>query len=220
MKTISQCKIGDADGGSASMVLVRMVNKIPLLDSAEAVACGLVQGLSSKKRLWNSFGLDVGLKSDPSNVGKLPIFEVRDSDQVAPFFKSGAHKLLEQDDDDESDLEENSDTDTDDSVDSTASLGVKRKRGKRRHHNNLLPASVRLGNILVITQIHAEPTTLPLPTLSKVGPRLFVSPSRGNTNIQRRANLTTSCFWICFRFYCRVAFPLTTKPLMMLWRMV
>ena len=160
-------KTGNEDNASASMVLIRMVNKIPLLDSAEAVACGLVQGLSSKKRMWNSFGLDVGLKIDPSNVGKLPVFEVRDSEQVAPFFKRGPHNLLEEQND-ESVSGENSE------MDRTTSLGAKRKRPKRCFQN-LLPASVRLGNILVIAQIHAEPTTLPLPTLSKVGIPRFCS---------------------------------------------
>lgn len=156
---------------SASMVLVRMVNKIPLLDSAEAVACGLVQGLSSKKRMWNSFGLDVSIKHDPANLSKLPTFEVRDSEQVAPFFKKGAHNLLE--DDDNSELEANGESDDEESGEGPYGFGVKRKRqqGCRR----LLPASVRLGNILVIAQIHAEPTTLPLPTLSKVCSSLTTS---------------------------------------------
>jgi hypothetical protein len=155
-------KVGGPTGNpSASMVLVRMVNKIPLLDSAEAVCCGLVQGLASKKRMWNSFGLDVGLKHDPTNVGKLPTFELRDSEQVAPFFKNGAHNLLEKNDDEESD------TVSDDEFDEENALeGIKRKRRPKRRH--LMPASVRLGNVLVIAQIHAEPTTLPLPTLSKV----------------------------------------------------
>jgi hypothetical protein len=150
---------------AASMVLIRMVNKIPLLDSAEAVACGLVQGLSSKKRMWNSFGLNVNLKVEPSNINKLLVFEVTDSEQVAPFFKSGAHNLLEQDDG--NDVESENGVDDNDSFDIPADAVTKRKRNKLRHRN-LLPASVRLGNILVIAQIHAEPTSLPLPILSKV----------------------------------------------------
>jgi hypothetical protein len=136
-----------------------------LLDSAEAVACGLVQGLSSKKRMWSSFGLNVNLTVEPSNANKLLMFAVTDSEQVAPFFKSGAHNLLEQED--ESDADSEKDVDDDDSVGVPADTGTKRKRRPYRHRN-LLPASVRLGNILVIAQIHAEPTTLPLPTLSKV----------------------------------------------------
>ena len=155
----------DDKNKAASMVLIRMVNKIPLLDSAEAVACGLVQGLSSKKRMWNSFGLNVNLKVEPSNVNKLLLFEVTDSEQVAPFFKSGAHNLLEQDEENDAELE--NDADDNDSFNIPADDVTKRKRNKLRHRN-LLPASVRIGNILVIAQIHAEPTSLPLPTLSKV----------------------------------------------------
>jgi hypothetical protein len=163
-------KIGNTEtSSSASMVLIRMVNKIPLLDSSEAVACGLVQGLSSKKRMWNSFGLEVSMKHDRANVGRLPTFEVRDSEQVAPFFKKGAHNLLENDDDSElvgdGEFDDNS-SNGELGADISATVGAKRKRQPSRRR--LLPASVRLGNILVIAQIHAEPTTLPLPTLSKV----------------------------------------------------
>jgi hypothetical protein len=140
---------------SASMVLIRMVNKVPLLDSAEAVACGLVHGLASKKRIWNSFGLDVNMNVDSGNPSAIPTFDVRDSDQVNPFFNHGAHNLLDCDDDSEPDDENELDP-----------VGTKRKRRNRRHR--LLPASVRLGSILVIVHIHAEPAILPLPTLCKV----------------------------------------------------
>lgn len=147
----------------ASMVLIRMVNKIPLLDSAEGVACGLVQCLASKKRMWNSFGLDVHLNIDPENTNSVPTFDVRDSEQVIPFFKQGAHNLLEGSDDDCTEAAEDSDNDHDGDLHVAGS-----KRSKRTSPRNLLPASVRLGSILVIVQIHAEPSVLPLPTLSKV----------------------------------------------------
>lgn len=136
----------------ATLTLVRMVNKIPLMDSSEAIACGLVQGLSAKKRLWNSFGLDVRNAYDPTKASSVPIYEVRDSEQVAPFFKSGAHNLLE----------EGAGETNEEEQDLAAHTKAK------NNHRNLLPAAVRLGNILVIVQIHAEPSTLPLPTLSKV----------------------------------------------------
>lgn len=154
------------DNGSANMVLIRMVNRIPLLDGAEAIACGLVQGLAAKKRVWNSFGLDVTLHYDPSNITKLPIFQVRDSDQVAPFFQTGTHALYEEDEDDPDDPDgDNGSSDEEDGSDAGGD-GAKRKR--KRMRRILLPAKVRLSNIVVIVQIHAEPTTLPLPTLSKV----------------------------------------------------
>ena len=146
---------------SASMVLIRMVNKIPLLDSAESAACGLIHGLASKTRIWNSFGLEVTTNFNTGNVNAIPTFDVRDSDQVMPFFNKGAHNLLECDIDSESDDDSESDNDTD-----HVSIGAKRKR--HRSSRQLLPASLRLGNILLIVQIHAEPATLPLPTLCKV----------------------------------------------------
>jgi hypothetical protein len=45
----------------------------------------------------------------------------------------------------------------------------RRKRKPKGSHpqRQLHPAQIRLGNILVIVQIHADPTNLPLPTLSK-----------------------------------------------------
>jgi hypothetical protein len=156
--------IGGGGSGSAGMLLVRMVNRIPLLDGAEAVACGLVQGLAAKKRVWNSFGLDVTLHYDSNNITKLPTFQVRDSDQVAPFFQTGAHVLYEED---EEELDEQSEGE-----DSLTDGGRERRDASKRKRNRmrklLLPAKVRLGKIVVIVQIHAEPTTLPLPTLSKV----------------------------------------------------
>jgi hypothetical protein len=138
---------------SASMVLIRMVNKIPLLDSAEAAACGLIYGLASKKRMWNSFGLEVTMNIDPDNINAIPTFDVRDSDQVLPFFNQGAHSLMEYDSE--------SDNDND-----RFPAGAKRKRHRGSRH--LLPAALRLGNVFLIVHIHAEPATLPLPTLCKV----------------------------------------------------
>jgi hypothetical protein len=157
-----------ADSGTdmnkpASMVLIRMVNKIPLLDCAEAVACGLVQCVASKKRMWNSFGLDVHLNVDQENKSSVPMYDVRDSEQVLPFFKQGAHNLLEDIDDENIENFEESDDDHDSEF-----RGIGSKRPKRTNRRNLLPASVRLGNILAIVQIHSEPSILPLPTLSKV----------------------------------------------------
>jgi hypothetical protein len=153
---------------SASMVVIRMVNKIPILDSAEAVACGLVQCVASKKRMWNSFGLEVNMNFDSENFSLTPTFDVRDSEQVIPFFKQGAHNLLEIDVDDR-DASGGSIYESDNEFEHSRA-----KRKKETNRRRLLPASVRLGSILVIVQIHAEPTTLPLPTLSKVSWAVFL----------------------------------------------
>jgi hypothetical protein len=49
---------------TATMALLCMVNRIPLLDSAEAAACGLVQGVTSRSLTWNSFGLGVARSNE------------------------------------------------------------------------------------------------------------------------------------------------------------
>jgi hypothetical protein len=149
---------------AASMVLVRMVNRIPLLDSAEAIACGLVQGLASKKQMWNTFGLQVTHHvSNHGSLSRLPVYEVKDSAQVAPFFENHSRGGLLDDDGDSS---ASSEFEPDPEYDMPR--GRKRKpKGSRRAQRQLHPAQIRLGNILVIVQIHADPSSLPLPTLSK-----------------------------------------------------
>ena len=147
-----------ADEPVATLKMIRMVNRIPLLDGAEATACGLVQGLANKQ-IWGSFGLSVGKSSSLSNDQDgtwVPTFEVQDSEQVAPFFQSQTHALWEARED------HDDDGDTDD-----IEARCRRKR-KKESRSGLLPAKVRLGEILVIVQIHADPLSLPLPTLSKV----------------------------------------------------
>jgi hypothetical protein len=109
-----------AESPSAKLMLVRMVNGVPLLDGAEATACGLVQGVVQKQSVWNMFGLKVSpattdggmpfdLVNDESSVdsddeaiqggmpGELfvPTYAVRDSDQVTPYIQSGIHDLFE-----------------------------------------------------------------------------------------------------------------------------
>lgn len=180
LKSIKKSHLGSS---SATMTLIRMVNNIPLLDSSEALACGLVQGVASKKSVWSSFGLEVNIMPSNSMVenqtdNKTPAFDVRDSEQVAPFFKRGSHALLESGynqfyrDEEESFI---SDSERLEHEDDDVSNGIE-KRGrnlrkeaeKKNQHRRMLPASLRLGNILIIAQIHAEPTSLPLPSLSKV----------------------------------------------------
>jgi hypothetical protein len=142
----------------AKITLVRMVNKIPLLDSVEAVACGLVQGLATKKKLWNAFGLDVSLDMEPISRSLAPSYDVRDSDQVESLIKRGVHELLQPDRSPHRQDDEDDDGDGDRSTEDE----------ETSHRFRMLPAKIRLGNILIITQIHAKPSKLPLPTLSKV----------------------------------------------------
>ena len=143
----------------ARLELVRLVNNVPLLDGAEASACGIVQGITNKV-VWGCSGLQV-TKSCHSDVQSswTPRFDVRDSDQVAPFFQSHTHRQWEAGQDLDS-IEE-------DPID-----GGERRQRKRKSRmmtqSSLLPAKVRLGHILVIVHIRAAPSSLPLPTLSKV----------------------------------------------------
>lgn len=165
----------------ATMKIVRMVNRIPLLDGAEANSCGLVQGILQKRRVWNSFGIEVsssGFQQQRSGHGKdnynkeeafhqVPTLQVRDSEQVMPFLRSANHSLLEDPFGDDG-----SDTDSNDDDVDVEDLYT-RKRRRKAGRKWLLPARVRLGDILVIVQIDAEPSQLPLPTLSKARTTLF-----------------------------------------------
>jgi hypothetical protein len=165
---------------SANLMLVRMVNGVPLLDGAEAFACGLVQGIAQLQSTWNSFGLcvmpttslgvafaedqdDSDDESSPivSGANLTPRYAIRDSDQVAPFIRSGTHDLYDMDE-----------WDAESQYDDASSAGDEREgRPTQRSQctrNRFLPAHLRLGNVLLIVQITAKPSSLPLPTLSKV----------------------------------------------------
>jgi hypothetical protein len=178
---IQRPTLNDSEYGE--LALIRMVNGVPLLDTSEAIACGFVQGVASKKRLWRSFGLVVAhLANDngscKASVAKAPTFSIRDSDQVAPFFQRGAHALFQEGSefeiDDDGDDDERDEDNGFDSRDSTSAVAQhKRKRTDSRgtpkpRSPQLLPAKVRLAKCFCVLQIHAKPSALPLPTLSKV----------------------------------------------------
>eukprot|EP00804_Cyclotella_cryptica_P023610 CCRYP_011939-RA/>CCRYP_011939-RA protein AED:0.03 eAED:0.03 QI:0/0/0/1/1/1/3/0/958 len=161
---------------SSTLQLVRMVNGIPLLDSPEAVACGVVQMVANNGANWNSFGLEVSLKKMNESASKrsggdndTPMFHIVDSAQVAPFFRESAHGLFygknRQDDDDDDDDDDEGSSSVEYIFDPGHST---RKRKKERMSlDALLPASLRLGEMLMIVNIRAKPSALPLPTLSK-----------------------------------------------------
>ena len=153
-----------SDMPSARMTLVRMVNRIPLLDGAEASACGLVQCVATKQSVWSSFGLSVSHGTDMTAADLrlfVPTYAIRDSDSVASFFQNRSpHQLFELHDL-ENGEDEQAGTEQDDEDD------FEDKAIKPTQSSPLLPAHLRLGNILIIIQIHAHPSSLPLPTLSK-----------------------------------------------------
>ena len=151
---ISQISSRGGQESCATLKLIRLVNDIPLLDGAEGCACGLVHGLPNKL-VWGSFGLHVAQSDNVDKVSWTPKYDVRDSDQVAPFFQR-QHGLWE-----ESDDESNNDRNTSSTLDHP-----KRKHGliSRR---SFPPAKARLGEIVVVVKMKATPSSLPLPTLSK-----------------------------------------------------
>ena len=152
----------NTDMPSAQMTLVRMVNRIPLLDGAEAPACGLVQCVASQQSMWASFGLSVRHGTDLTAQDLrlfVPTYAVRDSDNVASFFQNRSpHQLFE--------IQEDEYEEDEDSVIERGNDDDEKPKARKRKHL-LLPAHLRLGNVLLIVQIHAKPSSLPLPTLSK-----------------------------------------------------
>lgn len=134
----------------ATIKLLRMVNDVPMMDGAEASACGLVQGLPNTV-VWGAFGIQVSLTSNSNDPSWIPTFDIQDCSQVAHFFQGQTHAMFQA-----------RDGDLDDEV-----TGSNKKR-KRNKEVTLLPARIRLGEVIVIAHIHAEPSSLPLPTLSKV----------------------------------------------------
>jgi len=173
-ESISSCKL---DQSKARIMLIRMVNRIPMLDGVEASACGIVRGLLQKE-LWNSFGLEIyptvdgggtmtkGKGKDNSkghrNSSKrlyAPNYSLGDSAHVAPFFsRSNTHTLFDG-------------YDTDDSLsvqsDAVEFRSENSKRKRKTNIRHLKPAGLRLGNILIIVQLNAKSSQLQLPTLSK-----------------------------------------------------
>ena len=166
------------DPQSAKIFLVRMVNHVPILDGAEASACGIVQGILRNHTVWNSFGLDVTSLSQTNSIHcrskisvltaseqavsrlHIPTFSLRDSMNVAPYFlQNRPHDLFE---DDESSCESFDDNE----------VGAVGKR-KKKSQVMLLPAGLRIGKLLIVVHLVADPQELPLPTLSKVRTVLF-----------------------------------------------
>lgn len=169
----------DADYSKARIMLIRMVNGIPLLDGADASACGVVRCLQHKN-LWNSFGLEISpltTQSLPGVIEKtcrsipetlnVPTFLLSDSVHVAPFFtKNNAHCLYNDED------ENSCSSDSEYNTSSFDGRALRHKAKKRRRslslETTLKPAGLRLGTILIVVHLNANSYQLPLPTLSKV----------------------------------------------------
>ncbi|KAG7355976.1 histidine kinase, DNA gyrase B-, and HSP90-like ATPase [Nitzschia inconspicua] len=167
-------QLGSAEDKQATLELVRMVNDVPILDGAEAHSCGLVHGIENKT-VWGSFGLDVSRttafhsQGDSTANGRCkwtPTFELRDHNQVSTYIQRDSnHKQLLSLVDEQTEESDSDDTDFED-WNSQDSQARKRKRSAK-NQQELLPAGVRLHEVLVVVRIRAAPSSLPLPTLSK-----------------------------------------------------
>jgi hypothetical protein len=146
------------DETAATLQLVRIVNGVPIMESAEAHSCGLVHGIANKG-VWGSFGLDIERSTTmapDTSSSSTPSFLLRDSSLIAPFInKNLNHKQLKVDDYDTIHNHNHEEAKT------------KRKR-EALPQKDLLPANLRIGTILIVVQIRAAPSSLPLPSLSKV----------------------------------------------------
>ncbi len=145
----------NSQDSTACLELVRMVNSVPLLDGAESFACGLVKSLQSSV-LWASFGLTIVESIDSATNSWTSHFAIRDSDRVAPFLRSRNHQLWEAEQDHDSVGGENPEE-----------KGTEKRKRETNDQMLMLPAKVRLGKILLLVNVDAVPTVLPLPTLSK-----------------------------------------------------
>ena len=162
---------------TARMTLIRMVNNVPLLDGAESAACGLVHGLAAKHHLWSSYGLSLSMSSNDGSDGHSmmtgsPVFAVDDNETMRPFLRgqSNVHRQIDSqsDDEDDDDSDYSARNDRTALVNRWGCTGNKKRANSARSKQATLPAHLRLGDILMIVQIQAEPSALPLPTLSKV----------------------------------------------------
>lgn len=145
------------DDKAARLKLVRIVNGVPVMESAEAQSCGLVHGVTNKD-VWGSYGLDIDRRTSlalDANTLNLS-FQLHDSNIIAPFInKNPNHKQLK--------------------LNKSERIHKRnREEEKCEQRRKILPnqdlrsASLRIGTILVVVEIHAAPSSLPLPTLSKV----------------------------------------------------
>lgn len=151
---------------TAKLHIVRMVNGIPVLDSSEALACGVITKISNNPTIWNSFGLDVRQR-DQQTAG-CPTFDINDSGQVAPFLRTSTHSLYTSHSQSQDDVFSTSDQDDNDDFDlEDIHSSTRRKRKNEQQARCILPAAERLGDVMIVVQIRAKPSALPLPTLSK-----------------------------------------------------
>lgn len=141
---------------NAKLMVIRMVNRIPLLDSAEASACGVVR-CASRRMLWNTIGLEIStdevFSSKNSSNLHVPTFCLRDSAHVTPFLTGKTNHSVYKFE----------------CIDGYSSSETDSEHHKKRKTNEavLHPVGLRMGSVYILVQLNADPSELPLPTLSK-----------------------------------------------------
>lgn len=159
--TQERCQKASEDCSNAKLMVIRMVNRIPLLDSVEASACGVVRGVS-RSFLWNTIGLEISANEvfmkDRSSL-QAPTYSLRDSAHVAPFLTGKrSHSVYKFETIDEGLSSDN---------ESQSENLVRKDKKRKKNEVTLQPVGLRMGHVYVMVQLNAEPTELPLPTLSK-----------------------------------------------------
>ena len=161
MKTRDSCQKAPEDCSNAKLMVIRMVNRIPLLDSDEAFACGVVRGVT-RGFLWNTIGLEIST-DETSSMERLnlhaPTFSLKDSSHVAPFLTGKTNHSVYK--------FESSDGYLSSDADSQSENLDQQDKKRKRNQVVLHPVGIRMGNVYILVQLNAEPTELPLPTLSK-----------------------------------------------------
>eukprot|EP00535_Pseudo-nitzschia_heimii_P010879 CAMPEP_0197200238 /NCGR_PEP_ID=MMETSP1423-20130617/34293_1 /TAXON_ID=476441 /ORGANISM="Pseudo-nitzschia heimii, Strain UNC1101" /LENGTH=284 /DNA_ID=CAMNT_0042654113 /DNA_START=919 /DNA_END=1770 /DNA_ORIENTATION=- len=145
--------ISSGDNKAAKLELVRIFNGIPIMETAESQSCGIVHGVANKD-VWRSYGLDIDrhMTITPDTNSFAPSFLLRDSNVIAPYIHNNPkHKQLQ-----------------------VKKCDGIRKRNREAEKNerkkeilpeqDLLPANVRIGLILVVVEIRTALSSLLLGT--------------------------------------------------------
>lgn len=156
------------DISKGKVILIRMVNRIPLLDSNEASACGLVQGIL-RRLPWHSVGLEISslindesLSQDEKNL-YAPTYSLCDNSYVKPFLVGPKRHAIY-------DLKRNKNTicgDNESDIEDEENCDPHANKKRKKRQDTLQPVGLRMGNVYIVAQIIADPSQLPLPTLSK-----------------------------------------------------
>jgi hypothetical protein len=91
------------DSLTPSLSLIRFINDMPILDSSEALSCGIVHALIHKRKLWNAFGLELAASCQLDRLSNMPNFTLKDNSAILSLhahrthqhYKPNVQKMLE-----------------------------------------------------------------------------------------------------------------------------